>query len=57
MRQPDKRASASYRMKAARPTPAYDDEVSAAFIGRQQAHIDSTLPENFQLTPVSEDGW
>lgn len=56
MRNPAKQAMPA-STRAARPTPAYDDEVGADFIARQTAHIESTQPAGFQLTPVSGDAW
>ena len=56
MRNPAKQAYPA-SMRAARPTPAYDDEVSAEFIARQTAHIEKLQPAGFQLTPVSGDAW
>jgi hypothetical protein len=56
MRNPAKQAMPA-SMRAARPTPAYNDEVEVDFIARQAAHIESNQPAGFQLTPVSGDAW
>ncbi len=56
MRNPARQASPAYT-RAARPTPAYSDEVSEDFIARQQAHIESQQGPKFQLTQVSGDAW
>jgi hypothetical protein len=47
----------AYRSRTARPTPPYNDKISAEFIARQQARIDAEKPENFELTPISGDAW
>ncbi len=56
MRNPAKQAMPA-SMRAARPTPTYNDEVSEGFISRQQAHIEGNQSAEFQLTQVSEDAW
>jgi hypothetical protein len=56
MRHPAKQALPA-STRAARPTPAYNDEVETDFIARQEAYIESLQPAGFQLTPVSGDAW
>jgi hypothetical protein len=55
MRRPVRSQEAAYRI--ARPSAQYADEVSQAFIDRQQAQINRNTPKGFQLTPVSGDAW
>lgn len=55
MRQP--KHSGAHQLRAARPTPTYNDEVSEGFIERQNAHIKTQLPANFELTPIPGAAW
>jgi hypothetical protein len=56
MRRPVKDSDET-RLRAARPTPTYNDEVSEDFIARQRAHIESRHRAGFELTPVTGDAW
>lgn len=51
------RQSGGAPLRAVRPTPSYNDEVSKEFIERQDAHVRSTQGPNFELTPISGDAW
>lgn len=52
-----KRAKSHSLSRGVRPTPNYNDRVTEDFIARQDAHIKSSLPANFELTPISGDAW
>ncbi|QJR00859.1 hypothetical protein HH800_00800 [Sphingobium yanoikuyae] len=55
MRQPV-RQSGGGNLRAARPTPSYNDEVTKDFIERQDARIREAAGD-IELVPISGDAW
>jgi len=57
MRHAMKRGQPTAHRSPPKPQPNYHTEISTEYLDGLQRQVDSTKPDGFQLTPISQPGW